>query len=309
MNKIAIIDMGTNTFHLLVAEIVQDDFKIVVNDRLPVRLGVGGFNQGIITTEAVNRAVEAVRKFKIKTESWGVKKVLAFGTSALRSAKNGIDVVLKIKEATGIDAKIISGEEEARYIYEGVNLALKLGKEKTLIVDIGGGSVEFIIGNGEEVFWKHSFDIGAQRLLEQFQIHDPILAREIKELESYFSNSLKPLEIIAFHKPNILAGSSGSFDTLSEIYCMQSEIPPGSKPETPFDINDFEKIYLELISKNREERMQIPGMIELRVDMIVVASCLIRFILTKFTFEKIRVSSYSLKEGVLVSMIKKEIKA
>ncbi len=297
--------MGTNTFHLLVAEIEKKNFKIIINERLPVRIGVGGINRGIITDEALKRAIDALHDFKAKADRLDVTNIMAFGTSALRNAKNGSDVILKIEEATGIETKIISGDEEARYIYEGVNLALNLGNEKSLIMDIGGGSVEFIIGNEDEIFWKQSFEIGAQRLLEKFQPHDPILAKEIKHIDSYLQEMLAPLfEALQIHHPKILVGSSGTFDTLSDIYCSQSGIAQTTLPETPFDINFFKKIYGELVSKNREERMQIPGMIELRVDMIVVACCLIHFLLNRFSFDKIRVSSYSLKEGVLASLIR-----
>ena len=305
MNRIGIIDMGTNTFHLLVAEIERNDFKILLQERIPVKIGVGGINQGIITEAAIDRALEALQEFKRKLDDIRVEKVLAFGTSALRNAKNSDEIISKIKTTTGIETRIISGDEEANYIYKGVNLALHFGNEKSLIIDIGGGSVEFIIGNGEEIFWKQSFEIGAQRLLERFQKHDPILPTEIDELNLYFLEQLAPLfEAIRIYKPIILAGSSGTFDTLSEIHCIQSGIEVKDSAEIPLTLVAFEKIYQELISKSREERMQIPGMIELRVDMIVVACCLIKFILTHLLFSQMRVSSYSLKEGVMASLMK-----
>jgi exopolyphosphatase/guanosine-5'-triphosphate,3'-diphosphate pyrophosphatase len=296
--------MGTNTFHLLIAEIKTNDFKILREHRVPVKIGVGGINQGFITEAAIDRATNALKDFNKKLEEFKVEKILAFGTSALRNAKNSSDVISKIKNVTGIDTQIISGDEEASYIYKGVNLALQLSKEKSLIMDIGGGSVEFIIGNGEDIFWKQSFEIGAQRLLERFQKHDPILASEIAEINSYIKTCLVPFfEAMHLYEPKILAGSSGTFDTLSEIYCLQSGIQLSDSPETPLTLEAFDKIYKELISKNREARMQIPGMIEMRVDMIVVACCLIKFILLHFSFSKIRVSSYSLKEGVLASLL------
>src|SRR5260221_202887 len=130
---------------------------ILLRERVPVRIGVGGLNQNTIIPTGVARAVEALKNFKNKLDEWKADEVFAFGTSALRNAKNGSEVISKIKEATGIETKIISGDEEALYIYEGVNLALNLGKEKSLIMDIGGGSVEFIIGNGEEIFLKQNF--------------------------------------------------------------------------------------------------------------------------------------------------------
>lgn len=297
--------MGTNTFHLLVAEWSSINYRILVREKIPVRVGVGGINQNIITVEGIDRAVSALIQFKNKMDELGVTTVFAFGTSALRNASNSREVIEKIYSATGIATKLISGNQEAEFIYEGVNLALKFGQEKSLVVDIGGGSVEFIIGNGAQIFWKQSFEIGAQRLLERFHRHDPILPNEIDAVMNHYRETLNSLtDAIRIHQPKILAGSSGTFDTLSEIYCHQSGIEVKDAPETSLTIEAFYKIYPEIISKNRADRMKIPGMIEMRVDMIVVASCLIKFLLDNFLFDQIRVSSFSLKEGVLASLMK-----
>ncbi len=118
--KVAIIDMGTNTFHLLVAEIDERGVTLIVRERVPVRIGVGGINQGIITEAGMTRAVDAVKNFKVTIDQLAVDKISAFGTSALRNAKNGTAVISKIKEVTGIETQLISGDEEATYIYQGV---------------------------------------------------------------------------------------------------------------------------------------------------------------------------------------------
>ncbi|MBS1487608.1 MAG: exopolyphosphatase [Bacteroidetes bacterium] len=308
MTKTAIIDMGTNTFHLLVAAWNSSHYTILWQEQLPTRLGAGSSNDNKISSEAVDRALEALTYFKNKAEELGAGKILAIGTSALRQAHNAKSVVEQIEKTTSIRAQVISGMQEASLIYEGVNLALQLGTEKALMVDIGGGSVEFIIGNGQEIFWKESFEIGGLRLVEQFQLHDPILATEIESLSHYFEKQLQPLFAqIEIHRPALLAGSAGSFDTLSDIYCAQQGLDLPRTPEKPFDIASLPPIYTELISKNRRERLNIPGMIELRVDMMVPACCLIKFIVEKFQLKKIRVSSFSLKEGVLASLMKGKI--
>jgi exopolyphosphatase / guanosine-5'-triphosphate,3'-diphosphate pyrophosphatase len=300
-NKIAIIDMGTNTFHLLIAESEGEAFNITLRDRLAVKIGMGGINDGIITEDGIQRALVAMRSFKNTIEENEVGNVYAFGTSALRNARNREEVKLRIKDVTGIEINIISGEDEARFIYFGVKAALGLGNDRNLIVDIGGGSVEFIIADQDRIFWMESFEIGAQRLLERFQKNDPILDSEIKALDEYFSSSLIRLsEAINEFKPTVLVGSSGTFDTLSDIFCEKHNIYKSAEEvETPLSVQGFYHIYHDLIQKDRTQRMQIPGMIEMRVDMIVVACCLVRFLLDKFSFPRIRVSTYSLKEGVL----------
>jgi len=303
-DSVAIIDMGTNTFHLLIAEWKGNHYQFIHQEKQAVKIGVGGLNQGMITEAAVERAVDTLKQFVLTIQKLNVKKTMAFGTSALRSAENADKITERIKSETGLNAQIISGEREAEYIYLGVRSALNLGKEKSLIIDIGGGSVEFIIGNQDEIFWKNSYDIGGQRLLEKFHRHDPILPNEINNLNAYFDVVLPELvSALNRHNPITLVGSSGTFDTLSEMYCVQHNLPwCPEDPETLLTFDSFQSTFSQLIIKNRKERMEMKGMIDMRVDMIVVACCLIQYILDHHYFENIRVSSYSLKEGVLASL-------
>ncbi|NOT74501.1 MAG: exopolyphosphatase [Cyclobacteriaceae bacterium] len=299
--KIAVIDLGTNTFHLLITGLQDGDWRIIHSEKQAVKIGVGGINQNIIPNDGMERAIQCLKNYKIKLDEYQVALVLALGTSALRNAKNSKEVINKIYEATGITVHLISGEQEAEYIYYGVRSAVTLGDKTSMIVDIGGGSVEFIIGDGKDIFWKQSFEIGAQRLLEMYHKHDPILESELVQLNEYFEKSLGSLQdAVEKYTPTVLAGSSGTFDTLSEIYCMENNIPISKNDaETPLTIEAFHKIYKQLVSKNRAQRMQVPGMIEMRVDMIVVGSCLVDYLIKKFNLTSIRVSSYSLKEGAM----------
>jgi exopolyphosphatase / guanosine-5'-triphosphate,3'-diphosphate pyrophosphatase len=300
-DPLAIIDLGTNTFHLLIAKWHDQQYRIVYREKQAVKIGMGGINQNRITEAALERAVRTIRDFKHKIESHAISRVFAFGTSSLRNATNQQEVTAKIKSETGIDVTVISGEQEAEFIYYGIRNALPLGSSPSLIMDIGGGSVEFILGNSESIFWKRSFEIGGQRLLELFQKNDPITIVEVKNLNKYFHLQLPELlHALNQYRPQTLVGSSGTFDTLSDIYCIRKNINKHEDdPETPLTLEGFYEIYSELLTKNREQRLAIAGMIEMRVDMIVVACCLIRYILENHSFTTIRVSSYSLKEGAL----------
>ena len=306
MTRIAIIDMGTNTFHLLIADAAARKYEILHREHEAVKIGRAGINEGFIDDAACQRAIIAMKKFRETIDQEHVAEVYAFGTSAFRNAKNGRALAEEITAITGIPIEIISGGAEADYIFEGVRAALDLGNEVSLVMDIGAGSVEFIIGDHTAMFWKESFEIGGQRLLERFQKHDPISADEIKKLDAFFHKELKPLhEAIQKRKPKTLVGSSGTFDTLSDIFSIRQKIPRTFEElETPLSFRGFYEIYEELIRKNRSERMQIQGMIEMRVDMIVVACCLVRYILDIHRFERIRVSTYSLKEGVLAKLVR-----
>lgn len=305
--RLAVMDLGTNTFHLMVADVVDGKPSVVFRDRRPVKLGKGGINQGTIRKDAIDRALDCMKSFQEKVDSLQVSRSVAIGTSALRSAANGQQVLDVIRQATGIAVEVITGDKEAEYIYRGVRSAVDLGSAPALIVDIGGGSVEFIIADRKSIHWKVSLDIGAQRLMELYHRHDPMSEEERLALTGHYRKALGPIaESVARWNPSTMVGSSGTFDTLSEIYCRRTGRDYlAAAPETPLTVEAFGDIHQELISKDREGRMRIPGMIEMRVDMIVVASCLIAFLLDTYGFQRVRVSSYSLKEGVLASLISK----
>lgn len=303
--RVAILDLGTNTFHLLIADIVDDEFFVVYKEKIAVRIGEGGINRSTITPEASQRALDAIHAFAGIIQLKKVSKIKATATSAIRNATNGKELLRKIRQQSGINIRTISGDEEAELIYKGVNSALDIGTKPVLIMDIGGGSIEFIIGNNEAILWKKSYETGAQRLLDKFHKHDPITDEELNSLAAYLNNQLTELlEKLKNFNPVTLIGSSGTFDTLSDIYCEINDLSKnGMETEIPFDIDFFEPLYRELIKKNKIQRLAIPGMIEMRVDMIVVATALIHFILQKHNFEAFRVSTYALKEGVLFKLI------
>lgn len=302
--NVAIVDMGTNTFHLLIAEMGSKP-KILVREREAVKLGKGGINKNIISDDGFTRGLDTLRRFKSIIDEHGVRKTLAFGTSAVRNASNGKHFIDTIRTTIGFDARIIDGNEEADYIYRGVRAALDLGKETSLIVDIGGGSVEVIFGNHERLLWKRSFEIGGQRLLEEFQKTDPIDVNDVLKLEQFLKEKLRPLaDQLQHYNPSTLVGVSGTFDTLSEMFCAREKLPyyPDDS-ETPFDIEYFPRIFSDLLKNDRAGRLALPGMIEMRVDMIVVACVLVDVLLHLHEFKNVRVSTYSLKEGVLDSLL------
>jgi len=293
--RVSIMDLGTNTFHLLVSEGSQ----VVYEERRAVRIGMGGINRNMITAEGIGRAVACLKDYKEKSDLLGSAGIYAIGTSAFRNALNSAQVVEAIRSETGIEVRIISGELEAELIYDGIRSGLGTLEEVSMMVDIGGGSVEFIIADKSGIIRRISLETGGQRLMELFQKNDPILSEEIIAVENHLENNLaEVLNVIDLYRPETLIGSSGSFDTLSEIWCRKNNILYKPGPETPLTINGFYDIAGELLSLNRAGRMVIPGMIELRVDMIVVGCIVIRFLLQKMKIKRIRVSGYSLKEGV-----------
>ena len=162
MKHVAIIDLGTNTFHLLITEINGTVGPgNICKKTIPVKLGHNGINQGVIHADAFLRGIKALENFHQLIIQHGVKQVKAMATAAIRNASNGDEFIAEVKKKTGIKIEMIDGETEARLIYAGVREAVKLGTETGLIMDIGGGSVEFIICNSTKIFWKRSFPLGA----------------------------------------------------------------------------------------------------------------------------------------------------
>ncbi len=308
--KVAVLDLGTNTFNLLLAKITAQAYFVFHSEKIPVMIGKNGISRGIIAPEAQLRAETALRKYKSIILREGVDKVYGFATSAFRNAENGVTCRADLEKKTGLPINIISGETEARYIYKGVASALDIGKEKALIIDIGGGSIEFIIADSNQIYWLQSFEIGAQRLFDLFHVQDPIAPEDVIKLEAYLKRHLVMLDsAIKKYKPAAIIGSSGAFDTLSEIYCKRASIDVNmDATEFPLPYQYFEEIHQELLRKDRSARLAIQGMIEMRVDMIVVASCLIHFITSTYGFDKIRVSAHALKEGIL-KLIQEELYA
>ena len=304
MIKKAFIDLGTNTFQLLIVAQEGNTYQKIHEDSYAAKIGLGGISSGIITQEGIERAVFALKYFqeKLNEECVIPENIFATATSAVRNASNGEAFCEEIFQRTGILIKVISGEEEAALIYEGVKLGTPIGNDTSLIIDIGGGSVEFIICNQDRIFWKQSFEIGGQRLMDKFMNSDPISPRSVQSLKDYLEEQLLPLtNAVHQYAPICVIGSAGSFETLIDLYFMKTfgQLPPIEQVSFELPIAEFYDSFLKIVSSNREQRMALAGMIELRVDMIVVGVCLIDFVLKRYDIRQIKVSNFALKEGVL----------
>jgi len=304
--SIAVMDLGTNTFHLLIAEPDAENlFKEVQHEYVGVKLGEGGINEGTIKPDAYQRGLDTLISFQGIIEQHKVSRVKAIATSALRSASNGQQFIDEVKQRTGILIETISGDTEAGYIYQGVRASGCLGRETSLIMDIGGGSVEFILANSQEIFYKQSFEIGAARLMAKFHQTDPIASHEVASLNKYLDEQLAPLySALANHSICNLIGSSGAFETFAELIELGKD--------NAFDLKENKTYYLKeeellkhtnkIIHANHDERAATKGIIPVRVDMIVVASLLTQYVMQKLEVSNVVMSAYSLKEGVLAEL-------
>lgn len=303
--KVAAIDMGTNTFQMVVGQWQEGALDILYRKSVFVMIGRDGISNGTITDDACDRAVEALKVFRDIIDWYQIVHVEATATSAIRSARNGEALLQKIKEATGILPRAIKGDEEAEFIYYGVRSVANLTDEKVLILDIGGGSVEFIIADQKEIFWKQSIEIGAQRLYDLFHKFEPIGRESVIALENYLHDKLMMVaNQVAQWQPEVLIGCAGTFDTVRDIHCYHTQQQDRMR-EALFHLtpNDYLVIHQQFLEKDREARLAIKGMLEKRVDMIVVASCIVAYMLKSFYFKEVQVCRASLKEGLLWKML------
>lgn len=302
---VAILDFGTNTFNLLIAEQTGSGFRVLYDGKQPVKLGKGGINKKVITPDAMERGFAAIQAHMQTIRKHDATEIHAYATSAMRNAENGQEFASLIEQKFGFSTHIIDGEEEAALIYGGIRESVDFGDETAMIIDIGGGSNEFIICNADGILWKHSFELGMARIIEMFGISDPITPREVSDIESYYAHALKPLlEEVDRYRPTMMVGASGTFDTLAAMAAHRFGIGLSEKTSSVVIAPEYyREIHLALLHSTMEERRNMPGMEPVRVEMIVPATIFINFVYHSSNLESITQSRYALKEGVMARLI------
>ncbi|HRH65334.1 MAG TPA: exopolyphosphatase [Bacteroidia bacterium] len=301
--KHAILDLGTNTFHLLIVEAEKDfSYRILHQSRRVVKLGEGTIEQNLIDTIPFQRGLGAIVSFCGIIREHGAERIHAYATSAVRSAVNGRDFVEMVHDKTGIPIDVIDGEQEAELIYYGIRQCVQLDERPVLMMDIGGGSVEFILGSGHEIYWKKSYPVGVARLLEKFSPSDPISERQVRNIENYLQEQLDGLpDRLNTHPVESIIGSSGSFESYAEIIRQMQGLKPGKRKSCSFefDLEEYYQLHHHLLRSTREERKKMKGLLKMRVDMIVLASIVTHYVLRIHPFSSMKLSGYALKEGAL----------
>ncbi len=305
----AVIDCGTNTFNLLIAEYqVNGKHRIILNTKKSVKLGEGGLADNKIAPQAFQRGIKTFTELYAIARDYKVDTIKAVATSAVRSSMNGPDFVKKIFDKTGVIIQVLNGDTEAQYIFKGVNLALEDLNNPVLVMDIGGGSTEFIMAEDNQVIWKKSFELGAARFLQELKPSDPIIPEEIEKAKNHFKDTLQPLAMRLKKYPiQTLIGCSGSFESLADMIKAEKGDNTTIGKLYRFDNDDLKELYRKLIVSSEKERKNMPGLVDYRVDTIVYAAILIRHIMKRFKTEKLYYSTYALKEGILADLIYQKI--
>ena len=302
MKRAAVIDMGTNTFHLIIADLSAEGIHLIYKTNVPVRLGEGRLNENIIIPAAFERGISTLKEFQETIKKHNATVVKATATSAVRSAANGREFVDAAALHAGISIEVISGDQEAAFIFEGVQ-ATGVIKQRSLIMDIGGGSTEFIICDENGLLWKKSYNIGAARLMQAYFKSDPISAYDKLAIIDHISKELIDLkEACEIYQPGSLIGSAGAFETFAGL--LNTELDIKVVAASALDLNAYKKLAARLITSTHEERVHMEGLIPLRVDMIVIAALLTNYIIEELGLNALYLSTYDLKMGVLHTLLK-----
>lgn len=300
--RVAVIDLGTNTFNLLIADVTENldgkmEFSTVFATKEGVAIGMGGIQEKRITPDAQARALLTLTAFKKHCDAFDVIEINAFGTSAIRDAKNSSQFVEKVKKQLGFQINIISGEEEAALIYKGVCWSYDF-QEAAVIMDIGGGSTEFIWANATGIVKKISLNIGVSRAFQQFSFSDPLSNEDIQTLENWFETNDQHF-FDDFTCP-ILIGASGSFETFFE---MMHKIPyPNEIKANELNFQELHNTLDWIIQSTQLERDAHPFIISIRRKMAPIAAVKTKWVLKKLEASRVFVSPCSLKEGALVGI-------
>ena len=303
--RVAVIDLGTNTCNLLIAEMNPLDYKILHQSKQLVKLGDDKIRENEISGAATSRVLQSFQIHKQIISEFNAEKVRVVATSAVRTAENKIEFLEQISENSGWIVKLISGEKEAEMIFDGVLLAFNEFKNPALILDIGGGSNELIVVHHKQMLWKESQPTGMARIINQFKISDPILPDEINALKNHFAKAHNnAFEKCKTENVKTLVGCSGAFDTIADIIDL---VNPGEKLRTTqeISISDFNDVYKTLIKSTREQRLLMKGMDMVRVDLIVPAVIFIEQLISEIGISQIIQTDFALREGVLFEMMKR----
>jgi exopolyphosphatase/guanosine-5'-triphosphate,3'-diphosphate pyrophosphatase len=303
--RLAAIDIGTNSVHMIVVQVHADhSFEVIDREKEMVRLGAGGLDGRALTDSAMSAGLQALSKFKRLADSYQVDDVLAAATSATREAENGGDFLAAIEEHTGIRARIISGAEEARLIHLAAAYGISLGRQTGVVIDIGGGSVEITYGTPTEVTLAESFKIGVIRLTERFVKSDPLSERDERRLVKHVN------EAIGAHVDAILArgverviGTSGTILSLGALAADNGDGLPTDLRNLRVSAKALRRLRKRLVSLDLQERLAVEGMDPRRADLSVAGIVLLDTIVRRLEATELTLCDFALREGLVLDYI------
>jgi exopolyphosphatase/guanosine-5'-triphosphate,3'-diphosphate pyrophosphatase len=306
--RIAAIDIGTNSVHMIIVRVRPDlSFEVVDREKVMVRLGAGGLDGKALTTEAMNAALQALSKFKRLAESHRVDEILAAATSATREARNGGEFLARVERETGIRPRVITGTEEARLIHQAAVYGVDVGTARAVVIDVGGGSTEITLGNATAIQAARSFKIGVIRLTERFVQSDPLSGRDERKLSKHILSEINrhcdQITAIGFDR---VIGTSGTILSLGAVAATAARgTTPTELRNLRVSAKQVRKLRKEIVALTPEQRLTVPGLDPRRADLVVAGAVLLDTILRRLGAEELTLCDLALREGLVLDYIRR----
>lgn len=308
--RVAAIDIGSNSIHMIVAQINADG-TLTTLWRLKEMVGLGrlSFPLHRLSRESMDQAMAALGRCQQVAQQRRVERILAVATSAVREADNGGDFIERVKRKLGLPVRIISAREEARLIYLAVRHAAPLGSDPELVIDVGGGSIELIVGNAKQASFLESRKLGAARMTAQFVKSDPIADAEREALLKHYDKELGPIcEEIAGLKPVGAIGTSGTLENLAAM-SNPDQVTSSDGTDAPLVIEKgrFQAMLGELVVSKAKDRAKMAGLDAQRQDQVLAGALLVNELFERLKLKKIRICRSALREGVVLDWVQRHI--
>jgi exopolyphosphatase/guanosine-5'-triphosphate,3'-diphosphate pyrophosphatase len=304
--RIAAIDIGTNSIHMIVVQVRPDlSFEVIDREKEMIRLGAGGLDGRALTPEAMHAALQVLSKFRRLAESHKVDEVIAVATSATREAENGGEFLQAVTQQTGIRPRVISGTEEARLIHLAAVYGVSVPGDLAVVIDIGGGSVEVTRGAGAAIESGRSFKLGVIRLTERFIKTDPIEPRDERKLVRHIGAEIgKYLDEIAKAGFDRVIGTSGTILSLGSVASAADGLGASAPLRNRrISAKQIRRVRKDLAVLDIEQRLQIAGLEPRRADLSVAGAVLLDEILRRLGATEITLCDLSLREGLILDYI------
>lgn len=304
--RLAAIDIGTTSVHMIVVEVRPDfSFETVDREKEMVRLGAGGLDGRALSEGAMRAALDALSRFNQLAASRHVDEILATATSAVREAPNGGEFLAAIVERTGIRPRVISGQEEARLVHMAAVYGVNASSGNTVVLDIGGGSVEMTLGTATEVHIARSFSLGAIRLTDRFATTDPLSPRDerrlVKHIRAEVGEAAEQIRAAGFER---LIATSGTSLSVGEVALSGRRLFESEKfHHSRVSAKELHRARKEIVSRDMQKRLRLPGLDSRRVDLIVTGAVLLDTVVQLLGATDVILSDYALREGLVLDYI------
>ena len=301
--RIAAIDIGTNSVHMIVVRVRPDlSFEVIDREKAMVRLGAGGLDGRALTSEAMTAALQALSRFRRLAESHRVDEILAAATSATREARNGGEFLARVERETGIRSRVISGVEEARLIHQAAVYGVDVAGGRAVVIDIGGGSVEITLGTATTIQLARSFKIGAIRLTERLVRSDPLSERDERKIVKHVLGEIdRYCEQIVTAGFDRVIGTSGTILSIGAVAATAARGgPPSELRNLHVSTKQIRRLRKDLTALDLEQRLAIPGLDPRRADLVVAGTVLLDTILRRLGTEELTLCDLALREGLIL---------